>query len=353
MNETNDMPYEWIKRIQPFPTIIDPEKETEEQLPVLDEPMVRTMDKKVIIEAAPTGWQPTRWWRDRGVMDLPPGATGGDTCIQEQVDSILECIEAGASCIHVHPRRPSDGLPAWHDAELLAEVLDPVFEQADFITTGHAFTYDLRIGQAVDFITGTRECLELGHGNKYMQASVIATYGSYDEGHYVFSHDSYVKGIEYFEKNGVKPLFSIEPYYFSQFNRLIFESGVAQDKPYLIALQMGKHGDNQIFADPWSYLQVVSNMGLVRSVFAEHEMTLGVHPGGRNWLPASVVALLNGAQYIRLGIEDIFFLWPHKNDIPKTASQTIKMIVDLCQILGREIATVDEAREIMGIKRTS
>ena len=98
---------------------------------------------------------------------------------------------------------------------------------------------------------------------------------------------------------------------------------------------------------------MINNMGLVRSAIPDEEMTLGIHPGGRNWLPVTVTALLNGAQYVRLGIEDIFFLWPHKNDIPKTVTQTVEMIRDLCAILGREVATVDEAREIMGIKRTS
>lgn len=353
MNRTTKEAYEWIKRIQPVPLIIDPEIETEEQLPVLDEPMVHTMNKKVIIEAATTGWQPTWWWRERGVEDLPPGSRGGATCIQEQVDSIVECVNAGASCIHIHPRRPSDGLPVWHDTNLLAEVLDPAFEQVDFITTGHAFTYDLRKGQAVDFVSGTQECLDVGQGNRLMQASIIATYGSYDEGHYVFSKDSFVEGVTFFEQNAIKPIFSIEPNYFAQFHRMIFEPGIAQDKPYLIALQMGKHGDNLVFADPWSYLSVISSMGLVRSAIPDEDMTLGIHPGGRNWLPTSVVALLNGAQYIRVGIEDLFFLWPHKDDIPTTTSQTVKMIVTLCEVLGREVATVDEAREIMGIRRTS
>lgn len=353
MSRQDEAPYEWIKRLRPVPEIIDPETETEEQLPVLDEPMVHTMDKKVIIEAAVTGWQPTRWWRERGVEHLPAGSRGGDTCIQEQVDSIVECVQAGAACIHIHPRRPSDGLPAWHDPALLAEVLDPAFDQVDLITTGHSFSYDLRKSQAVDFITGTQACLDRGHGNKYLQASIIATYGAYDEGHYVFTKDSFVEAVTFFEANGVKPLFSIEPYYFAQFHRMVFAPGIPKDKPYLIALQMGKHGDNQVFADPWSYLQVVSNMGLVRSAIPEEDMTLGVHPGGRNWLPTSVMALLNGAQYVRVGIEDLFFIWPHRNEIPHIASQTVEMIADLCKILGREVATVEEAREIMGIRRTS
>jgi len=73
--------------------------------------------------------------------------------------------------------------------------------------------------------------------------------------------------------------------------------------------------------------------------------------GGRNWLPVTVVALLNGIQYIRLGIEDIFFLWLHKEKISHKVSQTVEMIRDLCKILGREVATVEEARKIMGIKK--
>jgi len=75
--------------------------------------------------------------------------------------------------------------------------------------------------------------------------------------------------------------------------------------------------------------------------------------GGRNWLPVTVVALLNGIRYIRLSIEDIFFLWPHKEEIAHKVSQTVEMIRDLCKILGREVATFEEARKIKGIKRTS
>jgi uncharacterized protein (DUF849 family) len=100
-------------------------------------------------------------------------------------------------------------------------------------------------------------------------------------------------------------------------------------------------------------MNAITSMGLVRSMLPERDVCLGIHPGGRNWLPVSVVALLYGAQYVRVGVEDLFFLWPHRQDIPQTVSQTVKMIVDLCAILGREVATVDEARQILGITRTS
>ncbi|MFC2169549.1 3-keto-5-aminohexanoate cleavage protein [Acidobacteriota bacterium] len=356
MNEKtkpNKEPYAWIKKWTPVWDIIDPDTYGEEEMPVLQEPILPTMDKKVIIEAAVTGWQPTRWWRERGVPDLPPGSRGGDTCIQEQVDAIVECINAGASCIHMHPRHPDHGKPKLHDVDLTAAICDRAFDQLDFITTNHSFVWDFRKSIVCDYITGAREYLEKGKGNKYIQGTLIATLPIYAEENEIHTDESNVEGVKFLEANGVKPIFSTEPFYFSQLKRTVFDTGTAKLKPYIIALQMGKHRDDLQFADPWSYMNVITSMGLVRSVMPEEDLFLGIHPGGRNWLPTANVALLYGAQYIRVGIEDQFFLWPHKNDIPKTVSKTIEMIVDLCKVLGREVATVDEARKIMGIKRSS
>ncbi len=345
--------YEWIKRWEPTPGIIDPDTYGEEEMPVLKERVIPTMDKKVVIEAAVTGWQPTRWWRERGVSHLPPGSRGGDTCIQDQVDAIVECVQAGASCIHMHPRHPGDGLPRLHDVDLFATITDRALDQVDFITTSHCFTWDFRRSIALDYVGGARDYLEKGHGNRYVQASLIVSLACYTEAHVVCTDEANVAGVRYFEANQIKPLFSVEPYYFSQMQRTLFDTGVAQNKPYFIALQLGKHRDDMQFADPWSYLNTITSIGLVRSALPEGDIFLGIHPGGRNWLPVSVLALLNGAQYVRVGVEDLFFLWPHRQDIPQAVSQTVRMIADLCRILGREVATVDEARQIMGIQRTS
>ena len=345
--------YEWIKKWTPVLEIIDPDTYGVEEMPILKEPIIPTMDKKVIIEAAITGWQPSQWWRERGVPDLPPGSRGGDTCVQEQIDAIVECVQAGASCIHMHPRHPDDGKPRMHDADLTAAINDPAFEQVDFITTSHSFNYDFRKSIAIDYVTGARDYLEKGKGNRHVQASLIATLACYTEDHPVATDETNVEGTKFYEANDIKPLFSVEPYYFSQFKRTVLDTGAANWKPYFIAIQLGKHRDDLQFNDPWSYMNAISSMGLVRSVINDEDMVLGVHPGGRNWLPVSVVGLLFGAQYIRVGIEDIFYLYPHKDDIPNKTSQTVKMIVDLCKVLGRDVATVDEARQILGIKRTS
>lgn len=345
--------YEWITKWPPVGEIIDPDSYGEVEMPVLKEKILPTMDKKVIIECAVTGWQPTRWWRERGEKTLPPGSIPGETCIQDQVDAILEAVNAGAACIHMHPRHPSDGIPRLHDVDLMATICDRAFEEQDFITMSHSFTWDFRKSIVAEFEKGTGEYLDRGKGNRYIQGSLIPSLATYTEDHPVFTDEAVAEGCRFFEANDVKPILSVEPFYFSQMKRELIDSGALQKKPYLIALQFGKHRDDMQFADPWAQLNTINCMGMVRAVIPEKDMCLGLHPGGRNWLATSVCALVNGAQYIRLGVEDIFFLWPHKNDISRNVSQTVEMIVDLCKILGRKVATVDEAREIMGIVRTS
>jgi uncharacterized protein (DUF849 family) len=351
--ETIQAAYEWVEKWEATPGIIDPDTYGEEEMPILKEAIIPTMDKKVVIEAAITGWQPTRWWRERGVHNLPPGSVPGDTCVPDQVNAIVECVQAGAACIHMHPRHPADGLPRLHDVDLFADITDRAMEQVDFITTSHAFVWDFRKSIVVDYVNGARDYLEKGQGNRYVQASLIVSLACYTEEHVVCTDAANVAGVQFFEANHIKPLFSVEPYYLSQMKRTLFDTGVAQSKPYFIALQLGKHRDDLQFADPWSYMNAITSLALARAALPEQDLFLGIHPGGRNWLPVSVLALLYGAQYIRVGVEDIFFLWPHKNDIATSVSQTVKMIVDLCKILGREVATVDEARQMMGIRRTS
>ena len=69
-------------------------------------------------------------------------------------------------------------------------------------------------------------------------------------------------------------------------------------------------------------------------------------------MPISVTGIMNGADIVRVGIEDQFWLWPHRDDISTYAAQTTELIVNIATSLGREIATTEEAREILGMKLT-
>jgi uncharacterized protein (DUF849 family) len=66
----------------------------------------------------------------------------------------------------------------------------------------------------------------------------------------------------------------------------------------------------------------------------------------------ATIALLGGIELIRVGIEDQFYLYPHRDDISRRAADTTEIVVKLAKALGREIATPDDVRKRVGIERT-
>jgi len=93
-------------------------------------------------------------------------------------------------------------------------------------------------------------------------------------------------------------------------------------------------------------------MNLVKEALKGSEYTLGIHPEGRNWLPITVMGMLLGCNQVRVGIEDIFYLYPHRDEFAKTPAEVVAKVVAIAKELGREIATPKEARQILGIKYT-
>ncbi|MBI4331032.1 MAG: 3-keto-5-aminohexanoate cleavage protein [Chloroflexi bacterium] len=328
-------------------TVHDPitPEHVQERSPMPDQPRITTMDKKLVIEAAIPGWQPVRWWEERGVKNLPPRT------IEAQVDAIEECVRAGASVIHTHPRHPGDGLPRLHAPELLMEIMDKALDRVDFITSHHTWGWDFKKSRAADYISYGKELLERGKakgvGNRYVQSALIMTEGTWREDRPLHTVRSIREGVAWMEANGVKPMYSTQCHAFTELKRAVFDNGLAKSKPYWIAIQMGKHCDDQTFADPWTHIQVINNMQMIKEALPD--AFIGIHASGRNWLPVVTQSLLLGCELVRVGLEDQFYLYPHRDDISHKASDTVELVARIARALGREIATVKEARERLGI----
>ena len=95
--------------------------------------------------------------------------------------------------------------------------------------------------------------------------------------------------------------------------------------------------------------EVITTIGLVRDTLGE-DAFLGIHPAGRNWLAAATMAMLCGVDLVRVGIEDIFWLYPHRDDISRKASDSTEIVATIANALGRGIATPQEVRQRTGIK---
>jgi len=59
-----------------------------------------------------------------------------------------------------------------------------------------------------------------------------------------------------------------------------------------------------------------------------------------------------GVDLVRIGIEDQFWTYPHKDEYIRKPVESVERVVQIAKALGRDIATPDEARNILGIKVT-
>ena len=108
-----------------------------------------------------------------------------------------------------------------------------------------------------------------------------------------------------------------------------------------------------IHKDPWSFLQLLTNYNMVLDTIGQDSI-VGVYPGGRNWLPVLVFGLLLGAPLVRVGIEDCYWIYPHKDDVIKKNSDMVVLVREIAERLGRRVVTDPyEARKILGLKLTS
>lgn len=321
---------------------------------VLHEPKIPTMGKKLIIEASTPGHYPGLLWESVRQNDMPP------TSIEEQVAAIIACVKAGAAAIHTHPRDP--GAPRRYQARVsrgkaasvLAEILDGVYQKADVIPLNHAWHPKNWVDLAdADFIEPTKELLDLGKGNKYIQGNIIPTWvNPRSRGGLLsswFSAASLKEGIPYLEKNHVKPLIALHADHFVWFKENILDTGILKTRPHF-NIQEGKHGVNRSFADPASHLNLIATIEAVKK--AVPDCTLGIHAGGRNWMPMTVLAIMLGVDLVRVGIEDQFWAYPHKDEYIKGAVESVERVAAIAKALGRDLATADEARKILGIRLT-
>ena len=321
---------------------------------VLKEPKIPTMDRKLIVEASTPGHFPGQLWEHFGIKKTPPWS------VEEQASAIIECVKAGAAGIHCHPRDPQAKYNYSCNAkgmapELAAEVFDMAYKEVDFVTLAHAWHPKDWVDLAeADFIAPTKELLEVGKGNKYIQGNVMPTWinpwtrrGLLSSW---FTAKSLREGIVFLEENNVKPLIALDVHNVTWFKNEVIDHGVYKTRPHL-NIQEGKHGEDRSFADPAGYLSLISSMQLVKSTIPDS--TIGLHAGGRNWFQMIVMGLMLGVGLVRIGLEDMFWAYPHKDDVIRKAVESVERVVQVAKALGRDIATTDEARKILGMKVTS
>ena len=327
-----------------------------EKHPIELEKKINTLNKPLILECACPGWQPKYWGPPRAYpVELPPGYKEGGIrypavpcSIEEQVQTIIEAVKVGTAAVHIHPRDPKDCLATIDDVQLLKQVYDKIFEQADVISLQH--TWQRTEKGEVEYVGSfAKEMIKAGNGNRYCQGAVVL-WPPADA--YPPQYIKYVQaGIRFMEEHDIKPIHKLRSSYgVRQLQRVLIDTKVMVKKPYVLVHDMGHPFGWPMDLDPWMPIDLITSIVQTKQRIGD-EHVIGVFSGGRNWMPITMTAILAGVDFVRVGIEDCYWMYPHKDEVIKSNIEAVRKITDFCNLIGRRIAGVDEARKILGIKK--
>ena len=266
--------------------------------------------EKLIITVAPTGSQTTR----KHTPYVPLTS-------EEIADSIYESWKAGAAIGHVHVKDIMGGNTL--DLNVYREVINRVREKCDII---------LNLTTAGGIQATEVERLRVCELNPEM---VSFDAGSINLGSGVFLNTpSFLEKLATETKNrNIKP--EIE----------VFDEGMIYN-----ALRLAKKG---LMEGPLHFQFVLGTEGGAPATPKKLIQLVECLPEGSTWsaigasrhqLTINTMSILLGG-HVRVGMEDSVYY--RRGELATSNAQFVKRISDLANTLGREVATPDEAREIL------
>lgn len=274
------------------------------------------MKNLTIITAAVTGSNPTK--KMNPAVPYTP---------REIADAAVESHRAGAAIAHVHVRDPDTGQPAFK-RELFKEVLDRIRDQCDMLVNLTTSGFNLHGPDAtqqrlVPVSLKPDMCsLDLGSMNFHDRVFINPPQWS-------------VQAASCMLANRVKPEIEVfEPGHIRQAVDLLKQGNIAP--PPYFQLCMGV---------PWGIEASLENLLFMKNQLPAdcRWSVLGV---GRAQLPMITMGILLGGN-IRVGFEDNLFV--KKGVLAKSNAEMVAMAADLATRLGREVASSEQAREILNI----
>jgi 3-keto-5-aminohexanoate cleavage enzyme len=299
--------------------------------PLVDEPKIDTLNKKLIVAVAPVGAFVTK--------TVVPGVPNSP---EEIVQAAKDCYEAGASFVHIHCKTPDGVLSV--DPKLSVDTLQPIKELCPgVIISGNVADLHQYDDRRL-FEEPLTEILKL-------DPDIFDTYTlqSASRTNWKVTRSGLQDQIRCLEQFGIKPEIQCPTLHGPiNINRWLIEPGVLKMKPYFINMHLGKSDATPIaLGEPLSTQMVLNALQMI-----PEGSTKGIFPCGRNWLPAAVVALTQGIDFIRVGFDDAVWMYPNKDRQANSTAEMVRTIVTIAKAMGLDIATPQEARKILGLEVT-
>lgn len=276
------------------------------------------LDQKLIVNLAPTGMVPTK--ADNASVPITP---------DEIAEDCRRCRDAGASIVHLHAR-DDDGTPTYR-RERFAEIVSRVRAAApDLVvcvtTSGRTFKSLDERSQSLELEGDLRPemaSLTLGSMNFPRQASVNAP--------------DVIQGLlARMNERGIVAELEVFDLGMLDYARYLIERGLLR-RPLYVNLLLGSLGT--LAATPFHLATLVKEL--------PEGATWAAAGIGRYQLPMNALAVTMGG-HVRVGLEDNLSMDAAKSD-PATNVRLVERVAGIARSVGREIATPEEARRIIGL----
>lgn len=247
---------------------------------------------------------------------------------EEITTSAIECWNAGAAVTHIHVRDPSTGLGT-QELELFQQVVNPLREKTNVIinlTTSGIAARNLPIEDRLKSLELRPELASFDAGSINLGGGV-----------FINPPDFLDLAAETMKRLKVKP--EIE----------VFDTGMITT-----AIRMRNEGKLEdplffefVLGTPSGALATPKSLLHLCDLIPKNAVW-SVTGIGRSHLSMSMMGLIMGG-HIRVGMEDHIY---YKSGIlAKTNAQFVERIVRIAREYGREIASPDEARVILGLSK--
>jgi len=274
----------------------------------------------------------------------------------EQIaESAIEAASAGAAIVHIHARRPEDGLPS-SDPEHFREILNRIKEESDVvvcITTGGGVGMTVEERARVVPIFKPEMCsFNMGSINfalhpvlQAIKEFKFAWEKQYLEMSRDFVFKNTFKDLEYLgpltKENQTKP--ELEIYDVGHLYNLdyLVNTGVISP-PMHMQFVMGVLGGIRGTPEDLTYLLTRAN-----ALFGGKNFTWSVIGVGAAEINLSTMAIHMGG-HVRVGLEDNIYI--KRGQLAQSNAELVEKIVDLAGVLDREVAAPDDARRMLGLK---
>jgi 3-keto-5-aminohexanoate cleavage enzyme len=254
---------------------------------------------------------------------------------QEIAEESKRAADAGAAIVHIHARKP-DGAADW-SVETFAEILTEVRARTDVIINFSTGAVGIPPEERIAHIRDLRpEMAALNMGSM--------NYAIYSEKRKVFYHDHVFanpfRDIQFFLETmnaaGVRPEMECFDAGHIGNTRPLIDMGVLEP-PFQFSLIMGVLG-----GIPGTTRHLVDQVDGLPA--GSHWQVIGI--GLKQW-PLVAAAITMGGN-VRVGLEDNFYI--EGDRMAKSNGELVEKAARLCHELGRQVASIAEARSQLGLQ---